>query len=1027
MARRRLLTGDERRRLFDPPVQETAIIGHYTLSAEDVELVGRRYGPANRLGLAAQIALMRHPGFGLQPEIGLPDVILQYLAAQLFVDPSSFSAYGQRAQTRTDHADLVARYLGIRPFRRGDLALALNLAAQAAEYTDRGEPIVRALMVGLKGERFILPSGDTLERAGLAGRARARKAAAAAIVEGLSSAELTRLDELVINNPDFGMTPLAWLRNFEEAPTAANINGLLERLRYVRGIGIHPVVGGAIPEFRFAQFVREGGVAPAFLLSDYSVNRRRATLTAAVIDLEARLADAAIQMFDRLIGGMFTRARRGRERRYQDSIQSVGQLMRLFGATITALDEAVQNGGDPLELIDEAVGWHRLVAAKAQVDALADLAGEDALVTATERYATLRRFSPAFLDAFTFKASGTGTALIKAIDVIRDANTRKSRDLSDGVPLPFPNRQWKRLITESGRIDRRRYEIAIMATLRDRLRAGDVWIEGTRNYQRFDAYLLGRRDAAKVADVLPFDSNAASYLADRARNLDWRLRRFAKQLKTNKLEGVSLERDRLKLQQMPPVTPPEAEALDRKLDTLLPRVRITELLLEVAERTGFLNAFRDLRSGKEHDNPSTVLAAILADGTNLGLERMANASEGVSYAQLAWTHNWYLSPENYQAALAMIISAHHELPFARHWGAGTSSSSDGQFFRSGRSRSGAADVNAKYGAEPGVKIYSHLSDHFASFGSRIMSATAGEAPYVLDGLVLGAGNLPLHEHYTDTGGATDHVFALCHLLGFRFAPRLRDIGDRKLGSIAAPSTYKGIENLMGRTIKTAAIEADWDDIVRIVASIKDGTVAPSVILRKLAAYKRQNRLDFALAELGRIERTLFTLDWLEQPELRRACQAGLNKGEARHTLAAAIYTNRQGRFTDRSLENQEFRASGLNLLIAAISYWNTVYLDRAAQHLNAVGTTFDAALLAHLSPMGWAHISLTGDYLWEQARRLPAGEFHPLNEPMARLRGDNHGMAEPASSHFHNDSTSNPWRAASPTFTTCASGAGWRR
>ena len=986
MARRRLLTGDERRRLFDPPVQETAIIGHYTLSAEDVELVGRRYGPANRLGLAAQIALMRHPGFGLQPEIGLPDVILQYLAAQLFVDPSSFSAYGQRAQTRTDHADLVARYLGIRPFRRGDLALALNLAAQAAEYTDRGEPIVRALMVGLKGERFILPSGDTLERAGLAGRARARKAAAAAIVEGLSSAELTRLDELVINNPDFGMTPLAWLRNFEEAPTAANINGLLERLRYVRGIGIHPVVGGAIPEFRFAQFVREGGVAPAFLLSDYSVNRRRATLTAAVIDLEARLADAAIQMFDRLIGGMFTRARRGRERRYQDSIQSVGQLMRLFGATITALDEAVQNGGDPLELIDEEVGWHRLVAAKAQVDALADLAGEDALVTATERYATLRRFSPAFLDAFTFKASGTGTALIKAIDVIRDANTRKSRDLPDGVPLPFPNRQWKRLITESGRIDRRRYEIAIMATLRDRLRAGDVWIEGTRNYQRFDAYLLGRRDAAKVADVLPVDSNAASYLADRARNLDWRLRRFAKQLKTNKLEGVSLERDRLKLQQMPPVTPPEAEALDRKLDTLLPRVRITELLLEVAERTGFLNAFRDLRSGKEHDNPSTVLAAILADGTNLGLERMANASEGVSYAQLAWTHNWYLSPENYQAALAMIISAHHELPFARHWGAGTSSSSDGQFFRSGRSRSGAADVNAKYGAEPGVKIYSHLSDHFASFGSRIMSATAGEAPYVLDGLVLGAGNLPLHEHYTDTGGATDHVFALCHLLGFRFAPRLRDIGDRKLGSIAAPSTYKGIENLMGRTIKTAAIEADWDDIVRIVASIKDGTVAPSVILRKLAAYKRQNRLDFALAELGRIERTLFTLDWLEQPELRRACQAGLNKGEARHTLAAAIYTNRQGRFTDRSLENQEFRASGLNLLIAAISYWNTVYLDRAAQHLNAVGTTFDAALLAHLSPMGWAHISLTGDYLWEQARRLPAGEFHPLNEPMARLK-----------------------------------------
>src|SRR3546814_7278848 len=63
----------------------------------------------------------------------------------------------------SDLADLVARYLGIRPFRRGDLALALNLAAQAAEYTDRGEPIVRALMVGLKGERFIRSEEHTSE------------------------------------------------------------------------------------------------------------------------------------------------------------------------------------------------------------------------------------------------------------------------------------------------------------------------------------------------------------------------------------------------------------------------------------------------------------------------------------------------------------------------------------------------------------------------------------------------------------------------------------------------------------------------------------------------------------------------------------------------------------------------------------------------------------------------------------------------------------------------------------------------
>ena len=101
------------------------------------------------------------------------------------------------------------------------------------------------------------------------------------------------------------------------------------------------------------------------------------------------------------------------------------------------------------------------------------------------------------------------------------------------------------------------------------------------------------------------------------------------------------------------------------------------------------------------------------------------------------------------------LSDSSRLPFARNWGEGVSASSDGQFFRTGRIRSGAAEINAKYDHKPGIKIYSHLSDHFASFSSRIMSATASEAPYVLDGLMLGARDLPLQALHPDTGGPPD--------------------------------------------------------------------------------------------------------------------------------------------------------------------------------------------------------------------------------------------------------------------------------
>ena len=164
-------------------------------------------------------------------------------------------------------------------------------------------------------------------------------------------------------------------------------------------------------------------------------------------------------------------------------------------------------------------------------------------------------------------------------------------------------------------------------------------------------------------------------------------------------------------------------------------------------------------------------------------------------------------------------------------------------------------------------------------------------------------------------------------------------------------------------------------MLRLVASLKAGHVAPSTMLRKLAAYERQNQIDIALQEIGKVERTLFMLDWLESLKLRRRCQAGLNKSEQRHVLTQAICTFRQGRMIDRTHEALQYRASGLNLVIAAIVYWNSTYIADAVRHLHASGATVDPELLPHSSPVGWEHIAFSGDFLWDRAaertRRKP--------------------------------------------------------
>ena len=132
--------------------------------------------------------------------------------------------------------------------------------------------------------------------------------------------------------------------------------------------------------------------------------------------------------------------------------------------------------------------------------------------------------------------------------------------------------------------------------------------------------------------------------------------------------------------------------------------------------------------------------------------------------------------------------------------------------------------------------------------------------------------------------------------------------------------------LIGGHLNVKAIRVHWNEILRLATSIKQGTVTASLMLRKLGSYPRQNGLAVALRELGRMERTLFILDWLQSVELRRRVNAGLNKGEARNALARAVFFYRLGGRRDRSFEQKRYRASDLNSVTAAVVLWNTVYL-----------------------------------------------------------------------------------------------------
>jgi len=111
----------------------------------------------------------------------------------------------------------------------------------------------------------------------------------------------------------------------------------------------------------------------------------------------------------------------------------------------------------------------------------------------------------------------------------------------------------------------------------------------------------------------------------------------------------------------------------------------------------------------------------------------------------------------------------------------------------------------------------------------------------------------------------------------------------------------------------------------------------------------------------------------------------LNKGEARNALARALFFNRLGELRDRRFENQVFRASGLNLLVAAIILWNSRYLAAAFDSLGSRGQPLSRDIRKHIAPLGWEHISLTGDYIWSERAQPAAGQLRALRRPPSLL------------------------------------------
>lgn len=972
-----LLTEDQRKEFTRIPenISDWEIAKYYTLNDNDIDIINQNRRNYNKIGFALQLCYLRHLGYTYTNITEIPNTVVLYVANQLSIASiDDIDQYGTRKATRIIHMQTIREIYGYRPFVETDSLKIEEFLLPSAMENDNSIRLIKLAIGNLRKQKIILPGITTIEKIVSKVGQVAEDKVYEIINKCITSKQKRQLDELLESSDDLLTTTLAHLKEEPGQSSTGTFLSIIERLEKIRKLNLDIDLRGVHPN-RIRQLSRLGSKYEPYAFRRFDKNKRYALLAVFLLDLSERLVDFAVEIHDKQINTLFSKGRKKQDEIQKRNGKALNEKLNHYIDIGSALLRSREEGLDPYKAIEAIMDWDKVLQSVEEAKKLTRPKNYDYIDLLHTRYNYLRKYTPALVKHLVFYSPNRSMEpLIEAIGLIKALNETGKRTVPEGAPVDFiPSRWAKYLYNPDGTINRHYYEMATLSELRSKIRSGDVAVEGSRNHKRFDEYIVSKEEweVGKETNKLAVSPSVEEYLKERTDTLEALLGLFHKNIDT--LEGVSITANKIHLERLEKQTPAEAETLSERLYGMLPQIKLPNLLLEVSNWTGFDRHFIHASSnqavkGKEK---GIAMAALMAMGTNIGLQKMAESTPGISYHQMANTAQWRMYDDAMKWAQACLVNYQHKQHLPLFWGDGTTSSSDGM-----RVQIGVSALNSEYnphyfGTKKGATMYRFTSDRYATFWVNIISSNARDALHIIDGIHYHETDLCISEHYTDTSGYTDQVFGLCHLLGFKFAPRIRDISDLQLFSISNldPKKYSNIKDIIKGRINVNIIKENYQDVLRMAHSIKEGLVSGSLIMSKLRSYARQNALATALREMGRIEKTIFILEYIMDKALRRRIQRGLNKGEAMNALARAIFFGKRGELRERELQDQLQRASALNILINIICIWNTKYLEKAIDHLKTQ-EGLDEELLKHISPLNWAHINFLGEYSFD-AKNIP--------------------------------------------------------
>lgn len=877
-----------------------------------------------------------------------------------------------RSRQRKRHTRLIRQYLNIKKYSENKV---FDVAYELSKTKNSVESVFNCAIEEMIFMNMEFPAFSTLNVIVNKAMVKANKYFYKEIYDCISIRQKKLIDLSLLATSDKCVKQSNW-QEIKSEPPAISINNLkayTKHVQWLQSLLVKKDILNRIPAEKIEQFYSEGMSHNLHMINRLPRNKRY-SLVVVVLQKSTQLAiDNLISMMMKTYASIKTSAK--------------NKLVAYKTGNLVVVDELVSNFENVLECY--SYNYTKLKRIEA-IDNIVARKHEDLRAKCSEYNAyKIDDPYPILLELYKIKRNLFWTILssVKIMSCTKDKSMQnsikfvcKNYESSEEIIQLSNHESWRKLPIDwipdkakkfvkpkRGILNRDAYELCLIAKTIDELRSKDLYALNSLQYDTHKQNLISKQrfelvseNYCKLVGIPRCEVEFVCFIENKLHEKT----KIADTAFNSEDVGAKIVNGKLTLKKITASPKPSTfDKLDKIITKDMPSVSILDIIISVTESLELKRYLRPISGHESRQKNINVLLAstIFCYGCNVGVNETSRSFSEINRKQLARINNYYVyvTEDNLNHCITEVVNCYNRYQLPKYWGTGDHVSVDGTKWDMYKNNL-LSEYHIRYGGFGGIGYY-HISDTYIALFSNLISCGSYEALHIIEDILNNRSDIKPTCVHGDTHSQSYPIFAVAYLLGIKIMPRIRGVKNLILYKATKGLQVENISDILGQKINWALIETHYNDMLRIVISIKECRADIKSMMSKICTKSKKNKLYYAFRELGRAIRTCYLLEYITDYDLRKFINAATCKSEEFNGFLDWVAFARDVIPSNSEVEQRKFIKYN-HLVANMVILYNVNEMSKIIQNLNCNGFKVDYDLLKYFSPYKSQHISRLGFY-----------------------------------------------------------------